>query len=189
MKQVSNVIKSFVLSSPHHHSISNLRAISKYRFVILLAGIVMLITSCHKEDNHHKNTVPLKGEFVASVTVIVPPSPGVLEQIRVSGNGSGTPFGKATVEENLKVDVTASPEITKGTENITAENGDQIFSTVSGYVSAPDAKGNYQVFNTSTITGGTGKYAGATGTYKETYTGNIAAPTSTAVFDGMITIR
>ncbi|MEO5997497.1 MAG: hypothetical protein ABIN89_12230 [Chitinophagaceae bacterium] len=187
MKHELNAIKSFVVSSPGHHSIIKPRPIPKYRFVILLAGIAMLITSCHKEDNHHKNTVPLKGEFVASVTVIVPPSPGVLEQLRITGKGSGTPFGKATFEENVKVDVTASPETVKGTETITAENGDQIFSTVSGYVSPPDAKGNYQVFNTSTITGGTGKYAGATGTYKETYTGNIAAPTSTAVFDGNIT--
>ncbi len=187
MKQVSNVIKSFVLSSPHHHSISNLRAISKYRFVILLAGFAMLITSCHKEDNHHKKTVPLKGEFVTSVLLIVPPSPGVLEQIRVTGTGSGMPFGKATFESNIKVDITASPEITSGTDTITAENGDQIFSTISGYIPGPDANGNIQVFNTHTITGGSGKYAGATGTYKVTSKGNIKSPTGTATLDGMIT--
>lgn len=189
MKQVSNVIKSFVLSSPHHHSISNLRAVSKYRFVILFAGFAMLITSCHKEDNHHKKTVPLKGEFVTSLTIIVPASPGVLEQIRVTGTGSGTPFGKANYESNVNVDITVSPEITSGTDTITVENGDQIFSTISGYIPGPDANGNFQVFNTHTITGGSGKYAGATGTYKVTSKGNIKSFTGTATLDGMITIR
>jgi hypothetical protein len=189
MKQVSNATKSFVLSSPRHHLITQRKAFSKYLSVLLLAGIAMLITSCHKEDNHHKKTVPLKGEFVTSVSVIVPPSPGVLEQIRVTGTGSGTPFGKATFESNIKVDITVSPEITSGTDTITAENGDQIFSTISGYVPGPDANGNYQVFNTHTITGGSGKYAGATGTYKVTSKGNIKSFTGTATLDGMITIR
>ncbi len=186
MNQVSTTKNSLVPNSPLHHSIYPPRSFSKYCLVLLLAGITLLVSSCHKEDNN-KKTVPLKGEFVASVTVIVPASPGVLEQIRVTSKGSGIPFGKATFEENAKVDITASPEITNGTEIITAENGDQIFSTVSGYIPSPDAKGNFQVFNTNTIIGGSGKYAGAKGTYKETATGNIGAPTVTIVLDGSIT--
>ncbi|MEJ7738000.1 MAG: hypothetical protein WKF97_11275 [Chitinophagaceae bacterium] len=185
MKQVSNTKNLLVLSSSLRHSF-NPRSFSKYCLVLLLAGITLLISSCHKEDNN-KKTVPLKGEFVASVMLIVPPSPGVLEQIRVTGTGSGTPFGKATYESDVTVDVTASPEITSGTDTITAENGDQIFSTISGYIPGPDANGNFQVFNTHTITGGSGKYAGATGTYKVTSKGTSKSPTVTATLDGSIT--
>ncbi len=183
----TNTIASLFLSSPVGYLISPQRAFSRYRFALLLAGFSLLITSCHKEDNHHKKTVPLKGEFVTNLTLIVPASPGVLEQIRVTGTGSGTPFGKATYESDVKVDITASPEITSGTDTITAENGDQIFSTISGYIPGPDANGNVQVFNTHTITGGSGKYAGATGTYKVTSKGNIESLTGTATLDGMIT--
>lgn len=186
MKQVPITKNFLLLSSPLHHSIYQRRALSQYCLVLLLASIALLAGSCQKSDNH-KKTVPLKGEFVTSVMLIVPASPGVLEQIRVTGKGSGTPFGKATTEYNLKVDVTASPEIVSGIAAITAEDGDQIFATVSGYVSSPDAKGDFQVFNTHTITGGTGKYSGATGTYKETAKGHVESLLGTDTLDGTIT--
>ncbi len=156
MKQVSNAIKSFVLSSPRHHSISNLRAISKYRFVILLAGIAMLITSCHKEDNHHKKTVPLKGKM----TLIVKGN-------TVSGTGTATHIGRFTiVEPNNSIERNADGSLTiTGTAIITAANGDEIFATHSGEVKFLD-NGMAQVTAEFTITGGTGRFAGATGSFE-----------------------
>ncbi len=50
MKQVSNVIKSFVLSSSCHHSIPQRRAFSKYLSVLLFAGIALLNSSCQKDE-------------------------------------------------------------------------------------------------------------------------------------------
>jgi hypothetical protein len=184
MKQVLTTIHSLARS---FSSIIPRRLFSKYRLVLMLAVIAMLVNSCKKEDHQCEKTVPLKGEFVTSVMVIVPASPGVLEQVRITGTGSGTPFGKATLEDNVNVDMSVSPEIISGTSTITAENGDQIFSTISGYSPAPDASGNFQVFNTHTIIGGSGKFAGATGTFKETAKGNFASPTSTDTLDGTIT--
>ncbi len=156
MKQVSNAIKSFILSSPRHRSISNLRAISKYRFVILLAGFAMLITSCHKEDNHHKKTVPFKGKM----TLIVKGN-------TVSGTGTATHIGRFTlVEPNNSIERNADGSLTiTGTAIITAANGDEIHATHSGTVHFL-SNGMAQVTAEFTITGGTGRFAGATGSFE-----------------------
>ena len=88
MKQVLNAIKSFVQRSPRHHSISNPRAMSKYRFVILLAGFAMLITSCQKED-HRNKCVSFKGKFIISFT-----------ETGVDGTGEASHIGRFTFVAN-----------------------------------------------------------------------------------------
>lgn len=167
--------------------VSTTTAVTGLSFVLVAGAIAMMAASCQKPHDHIKKTVPLTAAFQDSVTVIVQGSPGVLEQVRVNGWGSGTPIGTSTFEDNVQVDGSVSPEIIKGVETITTPNGDKIFATINGTSPDPDEEGNYEVFNKNTITGGTGKFAGATGSYSVTVKGNFSLPTETDTYSGTIT--
>ena len=186
MKQLATIKNSFVPFS-QHGLICRQSLVSRYRFVILAGVIAMLASSCQKPHEHIKKTVSLNAVFQDTATLIVPGSPGVLEQVRINGWGSGTPIGKSTFEDNVKVNTSVSPEIINGVDIITTANGDKIFSTFTGYSPDPDEQGNYEVFNKDTITGGTGKFAGATGNFTVHVKGNFNLPTENTTFAGTIT--
>jgi hypothetical protein len=155
MKQVPTIKKSLVLSSSLYQIINLPRFFSKYRLVLLLLCITMIISSCHKEDEHVKKTVPFKAKFK---TVEVPFSD---TEDQVTGTGTGIPIGNSNFV--AYVNFVNFPSV-KGTSTLTTENGDQIFTTFSGSVAGPD-NDTLRITNTNTITGGTGKFAGATGSF------------------------
>ena len=66
-----------------------------------------------------------------------------------------------------------------GTETLVAENGDELFGTVNGTgVNNAGATGGK---NVATITGGTGRFNGASGSYTETYTGAVTSQVGTVI--------
>ncbi len=156
-------------------------------YYLLIGFIPVLMWSCQKSDGHPKKTVPLKAEFQVATTIISPGSPGVLEHASASGSGAGTPFGKATVGDDIHVNVSVSPEIIDGVDTITTYTGDKIFSTFSGTSPGPDKDLNFQVFNKAIIRGGTGVYAGATGSFTVNVSGNFKNLTADALYAGAIT--
>ena len=185
MKQVLTTINSIVRS---FSSISPRRLFSKYRLVLMLAVIAMFISSCQKEDLHFKKTVPFKAEFIVTLTILKAGTPGVPEQDHVTGVGEGTPIGKATFDAYTQSDIfSPEPQLVTGKGSTIAENGDQIFSTTKGYAIGPDAKGDIKIVLNDVITGGTGKYAGATGGWTTLATANINTPLGTASEEGSIT--
>ena len=77
-----------------------------------------------------------------------------------------------------------------GTFHLTAANGDQLFATTAGGEDQFTPPNVSHVTVVATITGGTGRFASATGTFtvERTATINFAAGTSTATgsFEGYI---
>ena len=162
MKQVSNTIASLGLRSPLHRSISQQTLFSKYRFVLLLAGFALFISSCQKDElqgnlqkqetqgnsqmqdllnssqkpDHKNKYVPFKGKFTLARTAT-----GVIL------TGQGSHIGRFTLVSE------------GGATTITAANGDQIFGTrtVSGFQDI--GNGMVQASFDNTITGGTGRFA------------------------------
>lgn len=57
----------------------------------------------------------------------------------------------------------------------------------SGYSPDSDEEGNYGLFNKDTITAGTGKFAGATGSFTVAVKGNFNLHTENTTFAGTIT--
>jgi len=216
MKQALTAIKSLVLRSPLHHSISSRKAFAKYSFLLLLAGTVLLFSSCKKElrddnssssgllskelrddnssssgllssiqkQNKPKKTVPFKADFTATQEVIQAPAPGTPLIFFSPGTGEATYMGKTTYEAIVTIDIFAKPDLAIATITLTAANGDKIFMNSIGIVSAPDANGVTMVALTNTITGGTGRFADASGTLTGTVIG--ASGTSTIHYEGMI---
>ncbi len=194
MKQALTAIKSLVLRSPLHHSISSRKAFAKYSFLLLLAGPVLLFSSCKKEirdsllssyqKNKPKKPVPFEGNFIATTEVIQAPAPGTPLIFFSPGTGEATYMGKTTYEANVTIDIFAKPVLSKATVTLTAANGDKIFMSSIGIVSAPDANNVTMVALTNTITGGTGRFADASGILRGTVTG--LSSISIIHYEGMI---
>ena len=180
MKQALTAIKSLVLRSPLHHSISSRKAFAKHSFLLLLAGTVLLFSSCKKE----LKTVPFKADFTVTQEVIQAPAPGTPLIFFSHGTGKASHMGKTTYEANGTVDIFAKPVSAVDTTTLTAANGDQIFMNSIGIANPPDANGVTRVTITSTITGGTGRFAHASGTLTGTIIGS--SPTFTIHFEGRI---
>ncbi|MDQ6609265.1 MAG: hypothetical protein M3Y85_05535 [Bacteroidota bacterium] len=152
MKQVSNAINSFVLDSRLHRSIPQRKTFSKCLFILLLAGVAIggssfqkenLMNSSQKQD-HKNKCVPFKGKFTISFT-----------ETGVDGTGEASHIGRFTFVANDQL----------STIIITAANGDQIFTTFTITVHNPLPNNMAQVHLDNIITGGTGRFAGATGSF------------------------
>ncbi len=182
MKQTLTAIGSVLFSSFPHPSGNQRRLIPKHRFVLLLASIALLISSCQKEDTLCKKTVPFKAVFQVQ-SAVTQQGPPLL--ISATGTGYGTPIGKSSFVGHAQVDASNN-----FTDNgiITASNGDQIFETAKGPGPVVDpANGNFLIISKNIITGGTGKYAGATGSYTTIAHGNVNSPDGIDSLKGTIT--
>jgi hypothetical protein len=96
-----------------------------------------------------------------------------------NGTGTATYLGKYTSQAILQVNVLATPPTATGTATFTAANGDNLTTTVVGR-STLITPGVLSVVEVYTITGGTGRFADATGTF----TGEIIVTQATGVSSG-----
>jgi hypothetical protein len=122
--------------------------------------------------------VPFKGSLEGTVTRSLPPPP---ISVLVEADGNATQLGRFTVEiPHLVV-----PPNGAGFYHFVAANGDTLTAEFTG-VSAPAAPGFLYIVETATITGGTGRFAGATGSFVCERLYDIAAGTTIGYFDGTI---
>jgi hypothetical protein len=98
------------------------------------------------------------------------------------GSGNATQLGRFTVTSDFTV---VAPNAS-GTAAWTAANGDQLFTTFTGQaiVAFPTAV----VTETDTITGGTGRFAGASGTFVVERSLNLQTGNSTGSMTGTISL-
>lgn len=136
------------------------RVIVNSTFLFLLAGLTIFVSSFTNENSHShiikekakKNPAPFMGKF--SITTDVN---GI-----ITGSGIASHIGRFTWTANDNEET--FPVIT-GTQIITAANGDQIFITHTGYVTDLGNNRLQADFNND-ITGGTGRFKGATGNFQ-----------------------
>jgi hypothetical protein len=104
---------------------------------------------------------------------------GVLD---VTGTGHATQLGTFSSHYRECLDP-ATGAVTHGSFTLTAANGDTVFGTYSGQVS-PTADPNVIVYDDpGVITGGTGRFAGASGSVTQSGVANLA----TGEYHGTIT--
>ncbi len=127
--------------------------------------------------------VPFRGrlEGVHVVTPLVFP----LVNIVVDASGNATQLGGFTLEVPHVVNVVAMSAT--GSYNFVAANGDELFADFTGQGTLV-GPGLVSVVETATITGGTGRFENATGSFTAERLVNQAALTSSGSFDGTVSL-
>jgi len=107
---------------------------------------------------------PLRGALQGQETDVLQGNPPT--QIAIDGDVSGiaTPFGQFTVA--YKATVSLPIGSSTGSAQLTAANEDKLFTTIVGLgIAIPDMPGLNTIVEINTITGGTGRFVGITGSF------------------------
>ena len=129
-----------------------------------------------------KEQVPFKGRLdgVATVTPLTPPIVSVV----IEGSGNATQLGDFAVSIPHLVDRSNSTLV--GSYEFTAANGDTLTADTIGRAMPTDVPGVMYVVETAIITGGTGRFAGATGSFTGERLVDRATGTIIGSFEGTI---
>jgi hypothetical protein len=100
--------------------------------------------------------------------------------------GNESHLGRVTFDDTGTITPTGPTSFDlSGSAVTTAANGDKLFESFTGSGTV-DAMGNTHGQTTWTITGGTGRFAGASGTASGPFTGSTATSTVSGSFKGTI---
>jgi hypothetical protein len=126
--------------------------------------------------------VPFKGslEGVVTMTPLNPPFVSVL----VKATGNATHLGKFTLA--VPHIVNRANGTATGSYQFVAANGDRLTASFSGKATPTATKGVLSIVETATITGGTGRFAGATGSFTCVRLFNTVTGTTVGSFNGTI---
>jgi hypothetical protein len=129
-------------------------------------------------------TVPFSGGYAGS-DVGTPIPNTTFASVTVEAAGHATQLGRFAYTAQLTVNTATG--MGSGTFVFTAANGDTVYGTISGQAAftPPNVLG---ITETATITGGTGRFAGATGGFDVARLKNTATGATTASFEGAISV-
>jgi hypothetical protein len=154
-----------------------------------LIGLLVLPALALPMQAAANDRLPLKGRETGTFQLRGPCETGGMI-LEVTGTGRTTQLGNYSGNYRECLDP-ATGAVTGGTFALTAANGDKVFGTYSGQA-LPTADPNVVTYqDPGVITGGTGRFAGATGAmttsglanlatgeYSGTITGRVSRPTS-----------
>jgi hypothetical protein len=126
--------------------------------------------------------VPFKGRLEGTAT-ITPGTPPFLS-VSIEGTGNATNLGRFTVEIPHVVNTTN--RTSTGTYEFTAANGDTLTAGFTGQATLT-APGVLSIVETASITGGTGRFADATGSFTAERVFNQVTGVTTGALQGVIT--
>jgi hypothetical protein len=131
-----------------------------------------------------RKSLPLKGSIEAQETYQVN---GPTMFVTATGSGEATHLGRYTVRYEVQVDLPTGTGTGLSAQYVAA-NGDSLFAEGSGQATPTEDPSVFVVVETYTITGGTGRFAGATGSFTETRRVNIGTGVTSGTMDGTIVI-
>lgn len=129
--------------------------------------------------------VPFSGSVQGNETdVFQGPPPGSL-LVDGSVTGIATHLGRFTLTYKVTVNLLAGSST--GFAELIAANGDSIFTTIVGQGDPTDTPGIASIVEINTITGGTGRFAGAKGSFTLERLVDLATGVTSGSFHGTIT--
>jgi hypothetical protein len=127
--------------------------------------------------------VPFKGNLEGTVErATVPGDPRVF--VLVEGEGNATHLGRFAFAAPHYVDPVT--RTATGEYEFTAANGDTLVADFTGRATPTDTPGVLYIVETATITGGTGRFAGATGRFTVARLYDTDTGTTTGSFAGTV---
>ena len=128
--------------------------------------------------------IPFKGTLAgtASITPLTPP----MVAVRIEASGTATYLGRFTLEAPHVVNQATLTAV--GTYLITAANGDTITADLAGTARMVAPPNVIEITETATVTGGTGRFAGATGSIQVERVFNRATGETTGTLQGWISL-
>ena len=128
--------------------------------------------------------VPFKGSLdgVVTITPLNPPFLSVL----VDATGNATQLGQFTLD--IPHVVNRATRAATGTYEFTAANGDKVYAEFTGLAMPTATPGVLYIEETATITGGTGRFAGATGSFTVERLYDTVNGETKGSFEGTITL-
>ena len=127
---------------------------------------------------------PFSGSCTLTFNAPPFPLPAIHHQID-TGPCLFTHLGRTELYGELDIDFAAGTQ--SGWRTLTAANGDELHLTVSGRNGAGAVGGMVSIDAQFVIVGGTGRFAGATGSGRATGVANLMTRTTTAAMSGSIT--
>ena len=148
----------------------------------LLALLALAGPAAAERQENQERQVPFRGQFEGVSTVIAVDPP--IATAITSGTGNATHLGQFSFQHPHTVNFGTSQ--LAGTFNLVAANGDKIFADISGQISPTSTPGIVLVEGTATVTGGTGRFAGASGSFAIQRLFDPATFISVGSFEGTI---
>lgn len=174
---------------------STLRSVSLLRAGSLATALLLLACSADSSPSplaptassqYARIAVPFTGTRETIQTSFAPLGPTTV-LLRAEGTGTATHLGHYTEVSDLTLDLATLTGIEH--VSLTAANGDVLMVTAE-VQATPNADGvTVAVLESATITGGTGRFAGATGSYTIRCVANQATGVSTGTFAGTIVVE
>jgi hypothetical protein len=128
--------------------------------------------------------LPFRGTLDAVETTTFPPGTGTA-LVQLEGTGTATRLGRYTVTGAFTVSTATLAGA--GTLTFTAANGDVLTATVTSQATPTDGGAGATLVEAVTITGGTGRFAGATGSFTLERALSFISGVSSGAFAGTIT--
>ena len=142
----------------------------------VLAGVAVAVTALipSSAPAAHGTARPLTGTGTGTMTLNLATGAATADF-----TGHLSPLGAETGHDNLTVTLTGPDTFTyTGTRIFVAANGDKLFSAITG--TGTFTRTTARSTETDTITGGTGRFARASGTYTDTISSVVVSATSTS---------
>ena len=105
--------------------------------------------------------------------------------VTTDGTGTATQLGQFSFTQRVTVDFTTGTSA--GTSHWVAANGDSLDTTIAGAGQPTATPGEIRIRETHTITGGTGRFAGAEGRFSVERVASAITFTTSGSFEGTIT--
>ena len=139
-------------------------------------------------SNSAAQGLPFKGTLEGSFTFVPDPPPSTFASVDFGPlTGNATHLGRFTLTGPHRVNLAATPATAAGTFEFTAANGDTLTASFTGLGTPTATTGIASIVETATITGGTGRFAGATGSFIVERLVDLINLETTGSFEGTIT--
>ena len=153
--------------------------------IYLPMAAVLLTAALHGRVLAAEKLVPFSGSLQAQESsVFQGPPPGTL-LVDGTGGGIATHFGRFTL--TWKFTVNLADGTGSGPVHFNAANGDDIFTTAAGVSEPTSTPGVFHIVEIHTITGGTGRFANAKGSFIVDRLTDLNTGLTSGSFHGTIT--